>query len=143
MSTEVRVLFSDVACDSRSNTIVSDKEHGHIHLLGPDGRFVKYLLTQDEIRHPSSMSLINYTLWVGNTEGFVKEFVSSNMKLPRGCPFFKLNRMMLQFFLLDWSMRFIFWAVGKINTFKCWHKRLKYRGINKRRVSVSNFCSSS
>uniref|UniRef100_K1RIS6 Tripartite motif-containing protein 38 n=1 Tax=Magallana gigas TaxID=29159 RepID=K1RIS6_MAGGI len=69
-----KCLFSDVVCDSRSNIIVSDMENGQIHLLGPDGTFVKYLLTQYEITHPSSVSLINSTLWVGNNEGCVKVF---------------------------------------------------------------------
>lgn len=78
--------FSDVVCDSRSNIIVSDMENSQIHLLRPDGGFVKYLLTQNEITHPSSMSLSNSTLWVGNNEGLVKVFVSSNMKLPRVFP---------------------------------------------------------
>uniref|UniRef100_K1RF12 Uncharacterized protein n=1 Tax=Magallana gigas TaxID=29159 RepID=K1RF12_MAGGI len=83
-------VFSDIACDLRSNIILSDMKNGHIHLLGSDGGFVKFLLTQDEIRHPSSMSLSNSTLWIGNNEGLVKKFVSSNMKQPRNFPILRL-----------------------------------------------------
>lgn len=39
---------------------------------------MKYLLTQDKIAHPS---LFNSILLIGNEEGLVKEFVSSNMEL--------------------------------------------------------------
>lgn len=90
-----KCLFFDVVCDSHSNIILSDMKNGHIHLLGSDGGFLKFLLTQDEIRHPTSMSLINSALWIGNNEGLVKKFVSSNMKLPRNISIYE-QKMFIQ-----------------------------------------------
>lgn len=64
----------DVVFDSLCNIIVSDTSNSKIHLLSPDGEFMKYLLTKNEVIHPWSMSLYKSTLWVGNYHGFVKVF---------------------------------------------------------------------
>lgn len=65
---------TDVVCDSRFNIIVNDFFNSNIHLLSPDGEFMKYLLTENEEADPFSMSLCKSTLWVGDFHGFVKVF---------------------------------------------------------------------
>lgn len=59
---------TDVICDSQCNIIVTVT----VHLLSPDGDFLKYLLTENGVRNPSSMSLYKSTLWVGDKHGHVK-----------------------------------------------------------------------
>lgn len=63
---------TDVICDSQCNIIVTDYFNSHVHLLSPDGDFFKYLLTENGVRNPSSMSLYKSTLWVGDKHGHVK-----------------------------------------------------------------------
>ncbi|XP_062620367.1 uncharacterized protein LOC134281946 [Saccostrea cucullata] len=65
---------TDVACDSLCNIPVTDINNKHIHLLSPDGEFLKFLLTENEMKYPRSLSLYKSTLWVGNNNGFVKVF---------------------------------------------------------------------
>lgn len=67
-------IAQDVVCDSLYNILVSDQSNHCVHLLCPDGGFLRFLLTQRDIDEPSSLSLNKSTLWVGNTEGIVKVY---------------------------------------------------------------------
>ncbi|XP_065925876.1 uncharacterized protein [Magallana gigas] len=69
---ECRII--DVLCDSHCNIITCEGFYSQIHLLSPDGEFLKYLLTETEVTHPMSMSLYKSTLWVGNAHGLLKVF---------------------------------------------------------------------
>lgn len=71
---EQNLMLSDVECDSNCNIIVCDINGHKIHLLSPDGEFMKYLLTENEVTDPLSISLYKSTLWVGSTDGIVKVF---------------------------------------------------------------------
>jgi hypothetical protein len=64
----------DVECDSRCNILVTDLNNHVIHLLSPDGEFLKFLLTEKEIHRPTALSLYGSTLWVGDQQGTVKVF---------------------------------------------------------------------
>ncbi|XP_052704912.1 uncharacterized protein LOC128180798 [Crassostrea angulata] len=64
----------DVVCDSHCNLIVSDCFNSQVHLVSPEGEFMKYLLTENEVTKPCSMSLYKSALWVGNKHGLVKVF---------------------------------------------------------------------
>lgn len=64
----------DLVCDSHCNLIVSDSINSQVHLVSPEGEFMKYLLTENEITKPYSISLYKSTLWVGNKHGLVKVF---------------------------------------------------------------------
>ena len=66
--------LSDVVCDSYSNIIVSEALNSSVHLLSPDGQFMRYLLTENQVKHPFSMSLKKSTLWIGDNQGLVKVF---------------------------------------------------------------------
>ncbi|XP_062577199.1 uncharacterized protein LOC134239062 [Saccostrea cucullata] len=63
-----------VVCDSLCNILVTDLNNNQIHLLNPDGGFLKFLLTDNEVNRPVRLSLYKSTLWVGYWEGFVKVF---------------------------------------------------------------------
>lgn len=39
---------TDVVCDTHCNIIVTDCPNGQIHLLSPNGEFMKYLLTEND-----------------------------------------------------------------------------------------------
>uniref|UniRef100_A0A8W8MUN2 B box-type domain-containing protein n=1 Tax=Magallana gigas TaxID=29159 RepID=A0A8W8MUN2_MAGGI len=66
---------TDVVCDKQCNIIVNDFYNSKIHLLSPNVEFMKYLLTENEVTNPCSMSLYNSTtLWVGDYHGLVKVF---------------------------------------------------------------------
>ncbi|XP_078310572.1 uncharacterized protein LOC144618444 [Crassostrea virginica] len=67
-------LLSDVVCDSYSHIIVSEAFNSSVHLLSPDGEFMRYLLTENQVKYPSAMSLKNSTLWIGDNQGHVKVF---------------------------------------------------------------------
>ncbi|XP_062572803.1 uncharacterized protein LOC134234772 [Saccostrea cucullata] len=54
-----------VVCDSLGNILVNDPRNKQIHLLSPDGEFLKFLLTDNEVNYPSTLSLYKSTLWVG------------------------------------------------------------------------------
>uniref|UniRef100_A0A8W8MDG1 B box-type domain-containing protein n=1 Tax=Magallana gigas TaxID=29159 RepID=A0A8W8MDG1_MAGGI len=72
---------SDVVFDSHCNIIVTDYLNSQIHLLSPDGEFMKYLLTENEVKHPYSMSLYQSTLWVGDNQGLIKVFQLNTTQL--------------------------------------------------------------
>lgn len=65
---------TDVVFDSHCNIIVSDTFNSKIHLLSPDGEFMKYVVTENELTYPVSMSFYKPTLWVGTFDGLVKLF---------------------------------------------------------------------
>ena len=65
---------SDVVCDSHFNIILSELKKSAIHLLSPDGKFMRYLLTENHVNYPFAMSLKGTKLWVGDFYGFVKVF---------------------------------------------------------------------
>ena len=65
---------TDVDCDPNSNIIVCDLYDSTIHLLNPDGKFMKFLLTKNQVTHPTAMSLRQSTLWIGDFQGVVKVF---------------------------------------------------------------------
>ncbi|XP_062615093.1 uncharacterized protein LOC134276817 [Saccostrea cucullata] len=65
---------SDIVCDSLYNILVSDCNNKQIHLLNPDGEFLKFLLQENEVNSAYSLTLYKSTLWVGYTGGFVKVF---------------------------------------------------------------------
>ncbi|XP_062596481.1 uncharacterized protein LOC134257926 [Saccostrea cucullata] len=65
---------ADLVCDSICNILVSDAYNSLIHLLSPEGEFLKYLLTEQEVTRPMAISLYKSTLWVGTAEGIVKIF---------------------------------------------------------------------
>ncbi|XP_062573385.1 uncharacterized protein LOC134235276 [Saccostrea cucullata] len=65
---------TDVVCDSLCNILVTDLRNKQIHLLSPDGEFLKFLLTDEEVNHPYSLSLYKSKLWVGYNEGIVNLF---------------------------------------------------------------------
>jgi hypothetical protein len=63
-----------IECDSRCNILVTDVYNHLIHLLSPDGQFMKFLLTEKEVINPTVLSLYGSTLWVGDVQGTVKVF---------------------------------------------------------------------
>ncbi|XP_061178470.1 uncharacterized protein LOC133187129 [Saccostrea echinata] len=65
---------TDVVCDSLCNILVTDLCNSQIHLLSPDGEFLKFLLTENKVYYPCSLSLYKSILWVGYYEGLVKVF---------------------------------------------------------------------
>ncbi|XP_062572774.1 uncharacterized protein LOC134234737 [Saccostrea cucullata] len=65
---------TDVVCDSYCNFLVTDPFNKQIHLLSPDGKFLKFLLTDNEVNRPHSLSLYTSTLWVGYNKGLVKVY---------------------------------------------------------------------
>ncbi|XP_062586738.1 uncharacterized protein LOC134248347 [Saccostrea cucullata] len=65
---------TDIVCDSLCNILVTDYNNKQIHLLSPDGEFLKFLLTDNEVIRPVRFSLHKSTLWVGCREGVVKVF---------------------------------------------------------------------
>lgn len=67
-------LLSDVVCDGHCNLLVSDVTYSSIHLLGPDGEFMKFLLTEKEVQHPMSVALYKSTLRVGDIDGRLSVF---------------------------------------------------------------------
>ncbi|XP_061184998.1 uncharacterized protein LOC133193013 [Saccostrea echinata] len=52
-----------VVCDSLCNILVTDHNNKQIHLLSPDGEFLKFILTENEVNGPSIISLYKSTLW--------------------------------------------------------------------------------
>ncbi|XP_062593158.1 uncharacterized protein LOC134254633 [Saccostrea cucullata] len=64
---------TDVVCDSLCNILVNEFNIKQIHLLGPDGEFLKFLQTDNELNSPYTLSLYKSTLWVGY-KGIVKVF---------------------------------------------------------------------
>ncbi|XP_062597752.1 uncharacterized protein LOC134259167 [Saccostrea cucullata] len=68
----------DVVCDSFCYILVSDRYNERIHLLSPDGEILKYLLNENEVNFPTSISLFKSNLRVGNENGLVKVFKYEN-----------------------------------------------------------------
>ncbi|XP_061167545.1 uncharacterized protein LOC133176438 [Saccostrea echinata] len=68
---------TDIVCDSYCNILFIDHLKS-IHLLSPEGKFLKCLLTEKEIENPLALSLSKSTLWVGNDNGLVKVFHYEN-----------------------------------------------------------------
>ena len=64
---------SAVACDSKSRIIVSDFKNICLHLLCPDGIFLRYLIS-DMFDSPLAMALYQDKLWVGFYKGTVKVY---------------------------------------------------------------------
>ena len=65
---------NDVVCDSHCNIILSELQNNSLHLLSPDGEFLRYLLTENQVNGPTAMSLKKSTLWIGDFQGLVKVF---------------------------------------------------------------------
>lgn len=70
----------DMVSDSRHNLIVTDAHSDCIHLLSPEGAFLKFLLREEAVFEPTALSLCLSTLWVGNSEGLVKVFCYKNAR---------------------------------------------------------------
>ena len=64
---------SDVVCDLKSRIIVSDGANKSLHLLSPDGTFLRYLMS-DMFGHPTIIALYQDKLWVGFGNGAVKVY---------------------------------------------------------------------
>ena len=62
-----------VACDSKSRIIVSDGANKCLHLLSPDGTFLRYLMS-DMFGHPTIIALYQDKLWIGFHKGAVKVY---------------------------------------------------------------------
>ena len=69
-----KLTLTDIVCDSISNIIVNELSYSSVHLLSPDGKFMRYLLTNNHVNHPYSMSLKKSTLRIGDYHGLVKVF---------------------------------------------------------------------
>ena len=63
----------DVKCDSKSRIIVSDWNNKCVHLLSPNGTFLRYLLS-DTFESPTAIALYQGSLWIGFAEGAVKVY---------------------------------------------------------------------
>ena len=63
----------DVACDSKKRIIVLDDNNKSLHLLSPDGTFLRYLLP-DMCDIPCTIALYQGSLWVGFYKGAVKVY---------------------------------------------------------------------
>ena len=65
----------DVACDSMSGIIVLDcYETNSLHLLSPDGKFLRYLLSDKFDSFPYVMTLYQGYLWIGFGNGAVNVY---------------------------------------------------------------------
>ena len=64
----------DIVCDSYSDIIVSEVSNSSVHLLSTDGKFMRYLLTENQVNQPTAMSLKKSTMWIGDAHGRVKVF---------------------------------------------------------------------
>ena len=63
----------DVACDRKKRIIVTDNTNKSLHLLSPDGTFLRFLLS--DLRNiPFSMALYQDSLWIGFNDGSVKVY---------------------------------------------------------------------
>ena len=69
-----KFFLRDVVCDSYRNIIVSEAQKSSVHLLSSDGEFMRFLLTENQVNHPHSVSLKKSTLWIGDDDGRVKVF---------------------------------------------------------------------
>ncbi|XP_078322927.1 uncharacterized protein LOC111124118 [Crassostrea virginica] len=65
---------TDVANDPHCNIILSEANNSTIHLLSPEGKFMRYLLTENQVVHPVAISLRSSTLWIGDAYGCINVF---------------------------------------------------------------------
>lgn len=65
-------LPEDVVCDSFFCIVVCESQNSTVHLLSPSGKFLRYFLTDKQVNQPTTMSLKNSTLWIGDFHGLVK-----------------------------------------------------------------------
>ncbi|XP_022336251.2 uncharacterized protein LOC111132719 [Crassostrea virginica] len=47
-----KLYLLDVVCDSYSNIILSERSNSSLHLLSPEGKFIRYLLTKIQVNQP-------------------------------------------------------------------------------------------
>ena len=73
---DLRKTFNptDVDCNPNSDIIVNDVISSTIHLLNPDGKFMRTILSESQIYRPLAMSLNESVLWIGDQKGLVKVF---------------------------------------------------------------------
>ena len=64
---------TDVACDSKRRIIVSDLRNKSLHLLSPNGIFIRYLLS-DIFDNPLTISLYQGSMWIGFDKGAVQVY---------------------------------------------------------------------
>ena len=65
---------TNVACDSMKRIIVTDYKSKSLHLLSPDGTFLRYLLS-DMSDFPTTVALYKDILWIGFKTGTVKVYI--------------------------------------------------------------------
>ncbi|XP_062575304.1 uncharacterized protein LOC134237216 [Saccostrea cucullata] len=65
---------TDVVNEALCNILVTDLLNKQIHLLRPEGEFLKFLLSENEVKSPYLLSLYMSTLWVGYDDGLVRVF---------------------------------------------------------------------
>ena len=63
----------DVACDCNIRIIVLDGINKSLHMLSPDGTFLRYLLS-DMPDYPLVMALYHGSMWIGFNKGAVKVY---------------------------------------------------------------------
>ena len=64
---------TDVTCDEKRRIVVTDYSNKFLHLLSPDGAFLRYLMS-DMFDYPHTMALYQGNLWVGFLKGAVKVY---------------------------------------------------------------------
>ena len=65
--------ISGLCCDSRCRIILCDCRNSVIHLLSPEGMFLRFLLTHnDGLEYPLTVALFENTLWVNCAFGKTK-----------------------------------------------------------------------
>lgn len=72
---------TDVVCDPQFNIIVNNVLNSNVYLLNPNGKFLRYLLKEDQVNQPMAMSLNvsrwltdSTFLWIGDKQGLVKVY---------------------------------------------------------------------
>ena len=70
---ESEFVPTDVACDSQKRIIVVDPACKCLHLLSPDGTFLRYLLS-DMFDYQHTLALYQDSLWIGFNKGAVKVY---------------------------------------------------------------------
>ena len=71
---EEKFVPTDLVCDPHCNIIVNEQQSSTIHLLSPEGQFLRYLLTENHLDSPTAISLKHSTLWIGDNNGCIKVF---------------------------------------------------------------------
>ena len=62
-----------VECDSETRIIVLDRDNKSLHLLNPDGTFLRHLLS-NMFDKPRTIALYHNNLWIGFVDGTVKVY---------------------------------------------------------------------